>query len=105
LPSKEAEDRVATAWSRNLRAAGQGTLRHHGQVEDFTAVEVPPEQRAPLIEAYLRRYGKAPGVRASFEQLPDPAEHPTSASPRSPRQPHDTPAAQPPGPLDRATRR
>jgi deazaflavin-dependent oxidoreductase (nitroreductase family) len=66
-----------TSWSRNLRAAGQGTLRHHGQVEDFTAVEVPPQQRAPLIEAYLRRYGRAPGVRASFEQLPDPADHPT----------------------------
>lgn len=66
-----------TTWSRNLRAAGKGRLRQRGRVEDFTAVEVPPHERAPLVEAYLQRYGKAPGVRAGFDQLPDPEDHPT----------------------------
>jgi deazaflavin-dependent oxidoreductase (nitroreductase family) len=64
-------------WSRNLRAAGGGRLRQRGRVEDFTAIEVAPQQRGPLIQAYLRRYGKAPRVAASLDQLPDPADHPT----------------------------
>src|SRR5262249_3419516 len=38
-----------TEWSRNLSAAGSGRLTRHGQTEDFTAVEVPVEQRPPLI--------------------------------------------------------
>jgi hypothetical protein len=66
-----------TDWSRNLRAAGGGRLRQGRRVEQFTAVEVPPEQRGPLIEAYQRRFGGTPGVKASFEQLADPADHPT----------------------------
>ena len=65
-----------TDWSRNLRAAGGGRLRRWQRVEQFTAVEVPPHQRGPLIEAYLRRYGRAPGVKAGFDGLPDPADHP-----------------------------
>jgi hypothetical protein len=40
-----------TDWSRNLRAAGGGRLRRGRRVEDFTAVEVPPQQRGPLIES------------------------------------------------------
>jgi deazaflavin-dependent oxidoreductase (nitroreductase family) len=66
-----------TDWSRNLRAAGGGRLQRRGRVEELTAIEVPPERRGPLIEAYKRRYRRAPGVMAGFEQLPDPADHPT----------------------------
>lgn len=66
-----------TDWSRNLRAAGGGRLRQGRRVEDFAAVEVPPQQRGPLIEAYVRRFGRSPGVKASFQQLADPADHPT----------------------------
>ncbi len=66
-----------TDWARNLHAAGRGRLIQHGRVEQFTAVEVPPQQRPPLIEAYRQRYGKMPTVAASFQQLPDPADHPT----------------------------
>jgi hypothetical protein len=29
-----------------------------------------------FIRAYLRRYGKMPGVKTSFDQLADPADHP-----------------------------
>jgi deazaflavin-dependent oxidoreductase (nitroreductase family) len=66
-----------TDWSRNLRAAGGGRLRRGRRVEHFTAVAVPPQQRGPLIEVYVRRFGRTPGVKAGFGQLADPADHPT----------------------------
>jgi deazaflavin-dependent oxidoreductase (nitroreductase family) len=65
-----------TDWSRNLRTSGAGRLRHRGRMEEFTAVEIPVDQRPPLVEAYLRRYGKLPRVAAAFRKLPDPADHP-----------------------------
>jgi deazaflavin-dependent oxidoreductase (nitroreductase family) len=66
-----------TEWVRNLRAAGAGQLKQRGRTEEFTATEVPVDQRAPIIEAYLRRYGRMPTVARTFAQLPDPAQHPT----------------------------
>jgi deazaflavin-dependent oxidoreductase (nitroreductase family) len=63
-----------THWARNLRASGAGELRRRGRVERFRATEVPDEQRRPLIDAYLARWGRE--VKAIFEQLPDPADHP-----------------------------
>jgi deazaflavin-dependent oxidoreductase (nitroreductase family) len=65
-----------TDWTRNLRAAHRGRLVRRGHAEDFTATEVPPQERPPLIEAYLRRYGKMPKVADSFTRLPNPADHP-----------------------------
>jgi deazaflavin-dependent oxidoreductase (nitroreductase family) len=66
-----------TDWARNLRAAGHGRLIRRGRVEEFAVVEVPPDQRPPLIEAYQHRYGKMPTVAACFREFPDPADHPT----------------------------
>lgn len=66
-----------TEWSRNLRAAGTGRLTQRGQVEEFTAVEVPVEERTQLIEAYLHEFGKLPTVGRTFRALPDPADHAT----------------------------
>jgi deazaflavin-dependent oxidoreductase (nitroreductase family) len=66
-----------TEWSRNLRAAGTGRLTRRGQAVGFTAVEVPTEQVAPLIEDYLRQFGKLPTVARTFRALPDPSDHPT----------------------------
>ncbi|MFG3257106.1 nitroreductase/quinone reductase family protein [Streptomyces sp. NPDC048172] len=65
-----------TEWSRNLRASGAGRLTRRGRVERFTAVEVPAEELPPLVEEYLRQYGKLPSVSRTFESLPDPADHP-----------------------------
>jgi deazaflavin-dependent oxidoreductase (nitroreductase family) len=65
-----------TDWSQNLRALGAGRLQHRGRTEEFSAVEIPVDQRQPLIEAYLRRYGKLPRVASTFRKLPDPADHP-----------------------------
>lgn len=64
-------------WSRNLRAAGHGRLTSRGRSERFRSIEVPVEQREPLMEEYLKRFGKMPTVGKSFAALPDPADHPT----------------------------
>jgi len=64
-------------WSRNLRASSSGRLTRRGKVEHFTAVEVPTSQVPPLMEEYLRQFGKLPTVGRSFRTLPSPADHPT----------------------------
>lgn len=66
-----------TDWSRNLSAAGSGRLARKGRSEEFDAVEVPVAQRPPLIEIYLKQYGRFPTVSETFAELPDPADHPT----------------------------
>src|SRR4051812_33349127 len=66
-----------TEWARNLRAAGHGRLSRREHVEEFTAEEVPTVDRAPVLDAYLHRYGRMPTVKAGFRALPDPADHPT----------------------------
>jgi deazaflavin-dependent oxidoreductase (nitroreductase family) len=63
-----------THWARNLRASGSGELRTRRGTEAFQAVEVPDAERAPIIDAYLARWGSQ--VKSQFSQLPDPAEHP-----------------------------
>jgi hypothetical protein len=65
-----------TEWARNLRASGGGRLTRGGRVEHFTAVEVPAEQLPSLVEDYLARFGKLPTVGRTFEELPEPADHP-----------------------------
>lgn len=61
-------------WVRNLRAAGGGKLRRKGQTEDVRAVEVPVEERPPIIDAYRAKAGRE--VTGYFKKLPDPADHP-----------------------------
>jgi deazaflavin-dependent oxidoreductase (nitroreductase family) len=63
-----------THWARNLRAAGRCELRTRHGAEELTAVEMPDAEKAPIIDAYLARWGSQ--VRSQFKQLPDPAEHP-----------------------------
>ncbi len=67
--------RGETDWVKNLRAAGGGELRRRRSIERFSAREVPPEDRAELIAAYRSRWDSQ--VKRFFEQLPDPADHPT----------------------------
>jgi deazaflavin-dependent oxidoreductase (nitroreductase family) len=67
--------RGETNWSRNLRATPEVTLTVKGREQRFRAAEVPPEERAPIIAAYLAQGGGQ--VRGQFEKLPDPADHPT----------------------------
>lgn len=46
-----------TQWVRNLRAAGEGTLRVGRRVEWFESVELGDEQKPPILRAYLGRWG------------------------------------------------
>jgi deazaflavin-dependent oxidoreductase (nitroreductase family) len=48
--------RGETQWVRNLRAAGEGHLLLGGIRLRFTAVEVPEDEREPVLRAYLRRW-------------------------------------------------
>lgn len=66
--------RGETQWVRNLRAAGEGRLRHLTSVEWFSALEVPDEDKPRLVAEYKRRYGLA--VKPQFDALPDPLDHP-----------------------------
>jgi deazaflavin-dependent oxidoreductase (nitroreductase family) len=67
-----------THWARNLRAVGEGELRAGGRKIHFTAREIPVAQRAPLVAAYVQKFGPQYGgfVAREFAALPDPADHP-----------------------------
>jgi len=49
--------RGATQWVRNLRAAGEGQLRVGRRVEDFGAVELCDDDKAPVLRAYVDKWG------------------------------------------------
>jgi hypothetical protein len=47
-------------WVRNVRSAGGNVTLRHGRREDVRLEEVPGNERAPVLRAYLKR---APGAR------------------------------------------
>ena len=51
-------------WVRNVRAAGGQVVIGGRQRRAARLVEVPPQQRAPVIRAYLLRWGRRAGFRA-----------------------------------------
>jgi deazaflavin-dependent oxidoreductase (nitroreductase family) len=61
-------------WVRNLRAAGKGELSRKGRAEAFHAVEVPVDQRGPVISLYREVAGHVVGP--CFTKLPDARDHP-----------------------------
>lgn len=75
-----------THWARNLRASGEGELRQGRLVERFSAVELTPEEAAPIVRLYVDRYGRRYGgfVAREFEQMPDPKDHPVFRIERRP---------------------
>ena len=48
------------AWARNIRAGDGKAVLKHGQRERVRLEEIPIDQRAPVLKAYLQR---APGAR------------------------------------------
>ncbi|MDI9833266.1 MULTISPECIES: nitroreductase/quinone reductase family protein [unclassified Streptomyces] len=44
-------------WVRNMRVAGGGELRVGRRVRTFTAVEVPDEEKLPILRTYLEKWG------------------------------------------------
>jgi deazaflavin-dependent oxidoreductase (nitroreductase family) len=45
-----------TQWVRNIRVAGEGELVLGGRAQRFKAVELPDEEKVPLLREYLRRW-------------------------------------------------
>jgi F420H(2)-dependent quinone reductase len=54
--------RGVTQWVRNIRVAGEGGLRLGRRVERFRAVEIPDEDKVPILRAYLKRWKFEVGV-------------------------------------------
>lgn len=49
--------RGETQWVRNLRVAGEGNLKRGRAQESFQVVrELPPDERPPILQAYLDRW-------------------------------------------------
>ena len=48
--------RGETQWVRNLRASGEGRLRKGRRIEEFTATELPDDEKLPLLRAYLKKW-------------------------------------------------
>jgi deazaflavin-dependent oxidoreductase (nitroreductase family) len=63
-----------THWVQNLRVAGGGEIRTRKGAEPFRAVEVANDEKPPIVDAYLARWGSQ--VKAQFKELPEPADHP-----------------------------
>jgi hypothetical protein len=54
--------RGLTQWVRNIRVAGGGELLLGKQVEPFIAIEIPDEEKVPLLRAYLKRWSAEVGI-------------------------------------------
>jgi deazaflavin-dependent oxidoreductase (nitroreductase family) len=68
--------RGETQWVRNLRASNEGRLRKGRRTEEFTATELPDEEKLPLLRAYLKKWAwevgaffQGVGADASDEDL------------------------------------
>jgi deazaflavin-dependent oxidoreductase (nitroreductase family) len=48
--------RGETQWVRNMRAGGGGRLRRGRRVEEFTAAELPEEEKPRILRAYLEKW-------------------------------------------------
>ena len=57
-------------WVRNIRDAAGGEI----DGEAFRAVEIPVEEREPIIAAYREKAGRS--TNTYWKKLPDPADHP-----------------------------
>jgi deazaflavin-dependent oxidoreductase (nitroreductase family) len=65
--------RGVTQWVRNLRASREGRLLIGRRAEPFEAVELPDEEKLPILRAYLKRWKAEVGV--FFEGVgPDSSE-------------------------------
>jgi deazaflavin-dependent oxidoreductase (nitroreductase family) len=45
-----------TQWVRNLRVSGEGRLLGGRRSEEFSATELPDDEKPPLLRAYLKRW-------------------------------------------------
>ncbi len=45
-----------TQWVRNIRISGAGELQLGSRVQPFRAIEIPDDQKVPLLRHYLKRW-------------------------------------------------
>lgn len=51
-----------TQWVKNLRANAEGRLRVGRRTQPFTAIELPDDEKPPLLRAYLKKWKFEVGV-------------------------------------------
>lgn len=54
--------RGVTQWVRNLRVAGEGSLRVGKRVEEFSYVELADDEKPAILRPYLKRWKMEVGV-------------------------------------------
>jgi deazaflavin-dependent oxidoreductase (nitroreductase family) len=54
--------RGVAQWVRNLRVAGEGSLRVGKRVEEFSYVELADDEKPAILRAYLKRWKFEVGV-------------------------------------------
>lgn len=64
-------------WARNVRAAGWGILAHGRRSERVNLIELPPQERAPILREFPRLVpGGVPFFRRLYSLPDDPAALP-----------------------------
>ena len=76
--------RGETHWVRNLRASGQGRLRKGRRIEEFTATELPDDEKVPLLRAYLKKWAWEVGAFFQGVGTDAPEEDLREIAPRHP---------------------
>lgn len=66
--------RGESQWVRNLRVNPRITLTTKGTEKTFTAMEIPVDDRTPVLAAYRAKAGRT--VEGYFTTLPHPSDHP-----------------------------
>lgn len=51
-----------TQWVRNIRVSGEGELVLGSHAQRFKAVEIPEDQRVPILREYLKRWAFEVGM-------------------------------------------
>ena len=51
-----------TQWVRNIRVSGEGELLLGSKAQPFKAVEIPDEQKVPILRDYLKRWKFEVGI-------------------------------------------
>jgi hypothetical protein len=54
--------RGQTHWVRNIRATGEGELLLGKRTQQFKSIEIPEDEKVPILREYLRRWKFEVGV-------------------------------------------
>lgn len=65
--------RGETQWARNLRVNNKGELTSKGKTKSFKSTEISGNLQVEVVDSYKQ---KVPAVKAQFNSLPDPKDHP-----------------------------